>query len=225
MLYKNEILQALHQDLPKTGFTWVNLDYESKTVQDVILIDIKQFYPTIILNALENNLIDTIPKINLEDTKNNLRWFLENKQLVKSQSETLYKNWLTRVNTLYHKLKTPIPLIYSELLYNDIISNNKDIIYINVDMIVLLNNNQIVLNQIVLDKLSQLYKDVNLNQNEFVSVNKLDWFLVKEKHHYIYKIDNVIKHNNIIKDKELNKLKKQITEDIRTIKLDKLFNN
>jgi hypothetical protein len=225
MLYKDEILQALHQDLPKTGFNWINLDYESKTVQDVILIDIKQFYPTIILNALENNLIDNTPKINLEDTKNNLRWFLENKQLIKSQSETLYKNWLTRVNTLYHKLKTPIPLIYSELLYNDIISNNKDIIYINVDMIVLLNNNQIVLNQIVLDKLSQLYKDVNLNQNEFVSVNKLDWFLVKEKHQYIYKLDNVIKYPNIIKDNELNKLKKQITEDIRTIKLDKLFNN
>jgi hypothetical protein len=225
MLYKDEILQALHQDLPKTGFNWINLDYESKTVQDVILIDIKQFYPTIILNALENNLIDNTPKINLEDTKNNLRWFLENKQLIKSQSETLYKNWLTRVNTLYHKLKTPIPLIYSELLYNDIISNNKDIIYINVDMIVLLNNNQIVLNQIVLDKLSQLYKDVNLNQNEFVSVNKLDWFLVKEKHQYIYKLDNVIKYPNIIKDNELNSLKTQITEDIRTIKLDKLFNN
>jgi hypothetical protein len=225
MLYKDEILQALHQDLPKTGFNWINLDYESKTVQDVILIDIKQFYPTIILNALENNLIDNTPKINLEDTKNNLRWFLENKQLIKSQSETLYKNWLTRVNTLYHKLKTPIPLIYSELLYNDIISNNKDIIYINVDMIVLLNNNQIVLNQIVLDKLSQLYKDVNLNQNEFVSVNKLDWFLVKEKHQYIYKLDNVIKYPNIIKDNELNSLKTQITEDIRTIKLNKLFNN
>ena len=225
MLYKDEILQALHQDLPKTGFNWINLDYESKTVQDVILIDIKQFYPTIILNALENNLIDNTPKINLDDTKNNLRWFLENKQLIKSQSETLYKNWLTRVNTLYHKLKTPIPLIYSELLYNDIISNNKDIIYINVDMIVLLNNNQIVLNQIVLDKLSQLYKDVNLNQNEFVSVNKLDWFLVKEKHQYIYKLDNVIKYPNIIKDNELNSLKTQITEDIRTIKLDKLFNN
>jgi hypothetical protein len=224
MLYKDQILQALHQDLPATGFTWVNLDYESKTVQDVILIDIKQFYPTIILNALENNLIDNTLKINLEDTKNNLRWFLENKQLIKSQSETLYKNWLTRVNTLYHKLKTPIPLIYSELLYNDIISNNKDIIYINVDMIVLLNNNQIVL-----DKLSQLYKDVNLNQNEFVSVNKLDWFLYQHSeqriNHYIYKLDNVIKHPNIIKDNELNKLKKQITEDIRTIKLDKLFNN
>ncbi len=224
MLYKDEILQVLHQDLPKTGFTWINLDYESKTVQDVILIDIKQFYPTIILNALENNLIDNTPKINLEDTKNNLRWFLENKQLVKSQSETLYRNWLTRVNTLYHKLKTPIPLIYSELLYNDIISNNKDIIYINVDIIVLLNNNQEVL-----DKLSQLYKDTRLNQNDFVSVNKLDWFLCQHStqriNHYIYKIDNVIKHNNIIKDNELNKLKKQITEDIRTIKLDKLFNN
>ncbi len=87
-------------------------------------------------------------------------------------------------------------------------------------MIVLLNNNQEVL-----DKLSQLYKDVNLNQNNFVSVNKLDWFLCQEKQHYIYKLNNVIKHPNIIKDTYLDKLKKQITEDIRTIKLDKLFNN
>ena len=87
-------------------------------------------------------------------------------------------------------------------------------------MIVLLNNNQEVL-----DKLTQLHKDTRLNQNEFVSVNKLDWFLVKEKHQYIYKLNNIIKHNNIIKDNELNSLKTQITEDIRTIKLNKLFNN
>jgi hypothetical protein len=224
MLYKDEILQTKQTEIPTTGFVWVNLNYESKTVQDVILIDIKQFYATIILNALENDLIDTRLfnwyKEDKENTQNNLRWFLENKQLIKSQSETLYRNWLTRVNTLYHKLKTPIPLIYSQLLYNDIITNNKDIIYINVDMIVLLNNNQEVL-----DKLTQLHKDTCLNQNEFVSVNKLDWFLVKEKHQYIYKLNNIIKHNNIIKDNELNSLKTQITEDIRTIKLNKLFNN
>ena len=224
MLYKDEILQTKQTEIPTTGFVWVNLNYESKTVQDVILIDIKQFYATIILNALENDLIDTRLfnwyKEDKENTQNNLRWFLENKQLIKSQSETLYRNWLTRVNTLYHKLKTPIPLIYSQLLYNDIITNNKDIIYINVDMIVLLNNNQEVL-----DKLTQLHKDTRLNQNEFVSVNKLDWFLVKEKQHYIYKLNNIIKHNNIIKDNELNSLKTQITEDIRTIKLNKLFNN
>jgi hypothetical protein len=224
MLYKDEILQTKQTEIPTTGFVWVNLNYESKTVQDVILIDIKQFYATIILNALENDLIDTRLfnwyKEDKENTQNNLRWFLENKQLIKSQSETLYRNWLTRVNTLYHKLKTPIPLIYSQLLYNDIITNNKDIIYINVDMIVLLNNNQEVL-----DKLTQLHKDTRLNQNEFVSVNKLDWFLVKEKQHYIYKLNNIIKHPNIIKDNELNSLKTQITEDIRTIKLNKLFNN
>jgi len=224
MLYKDEILQTKQTEIPTTGFVWVNLNYESKTVQDVILIDIKQFYATIILNALENDLIDTRLfnwyKEDKENTQNNLRWFLENKQLIKSQSETLYRNWLTRVNTLYHKLKTPIPLIYSQLLYNDIITNNKDIIYINVDMIVLLNNNQEVL-----DKLTQLHKDTRLNQNEFVSVNKLDWFLVKEKHQYIYKLNNIIKYPNIIKDNELNSLKTQITEDIRTIKLNKLFNN
>jgi len=224
MLYKDKILQTKQTEIPTGGFVWINLDYESKTVQDITLINIKQFYATIILNALENDLIDTRlfswHKEDKENTQNNLRWFLENKQLIKSQSETLYKNWLTRVNTLYHKLKTPVPLIYSQLLYNDIITNNKDIIYINVDMIVLLNNNQEVL-----DKLTQLHKDTLLNQNEFVSVNKLDWFLVKEKHQYIYKLNNIIKYPNIIKDNELNSLKTQITEDIRTIKLNKLFNN
>ena len=225
MLYKDEILQTKQTEIPTGGFVWINLDYESKTAQDITLINIKQFYATIILNALENDLIDTRlfswHKEDKENTQNNLRWFLENKQLIKSQSETLYRNWLTRVNTLYHKLKTPVPLIYSQLLYNDIITHHKrDIIYINVDMIVLLNNNQEVL-----DKITQLHKDTRLNQNEFVSVNKLDWFLVKEKQHYIYKLNNIIKHPNIIKDNELNSLKTQITEDIRTIKLNKLFNN
>jgi hypothetical protein len=74
-------------------------------------------------------------------------------------------------------------------------------------MIVLLNNNQMVL-----DKITQLHKDTRLNQNEFVSVNKLDWFLVKEKQHYIYKLNNIIKYV----DKELNillcfKIKQYIT--------------
>lgn len=93
MLYKDQIIEKLKLTEEVRGFVWSHPT--SNTTQiNTILIDIKQFYPTIILNAIDNDLIteNNIPKnINLKDTKENLRWFLENKSLIKSGSETLYK--------------------------------------------------------------------------------------------------------------------------------------
>ena len=232
MLYKDQIIEKLkltenYSSSPR-GFVWSHPT--SNTTQiNTILIDIKQFYPTIILNAIDNDLIteNNIPKnINLKDTKENLRWFLENKSLIKSQSETLYTNWLSRVNTLYRKLDTTIPPIYSKLIYNDILSlYESNIIYINVDMIVVNNNTNIINN--IINKISNIYIESKLNPNEFITITELQWF-IQHNNQYMY-----VDINNKLKDLKLSKnlpdVKKQllqtVKEDIRHYKLNKLLNN
>ena len=227
MLYKDQIIEKLKLTEEVRGFVWSH-PLSNKTQINPILIDIKQFYPTIILNAIDNELIteNNIPKnINLKDTKENLRWFLENKSLIKSESETLYTHWLSRVNTLYRKLNTTIPPIYSKLIYNDILSlYESNIIYINVDMIVV--NNPTVINDIV-NKISNLYIESKLNPNEFITITELQWF-IQHNNQYMY-----VDINNKLKDLKLSKnlpdVKKQllqtVKEDIRHYKLNKLLNN
>ena len=86
MLYKDQIIEKLKLTEDDNGFIWSH-PLSNTTQINTILIDIKQFYPTIILKAIDNDLIteNNIPKnINLKDTKENLRWFLENKSLIKS---------------------------------------------------------------------------------------------------------------------------------------------
>jgi hypothetical protein len=228
MLYKDQIIEKLktNEEWVK-GFVWSHPTSNTTQIKPY-LIDIKQFYPTIILNAIDNDLIteNNIPKnINLKDTKENLRWFLENKSLIKSGSETLYTHWLSRVNTLYPKLKTTIPPIYSKLIYNDILSlYESDIIYINVDMIVV--NNPTVINDII-NKLSNIYIESKLNPNEFITITELQWF-IQHNNQYMY-----VDINNKLKDLKLSKnlpdvkkkLLQTVKEDIRHYKLNKLLNN
>jgi hypothetical protein len=227
MQYKKEILQLLKKpclDYDESPISkYLNHDYKNKTIENTYLIDIKQLYPTIILNAIENDIITTIPNnMDLDDTKKNLRWFLENKMLIKSQSDTLYKIWLSRVNTLYPKLKTKIPPIYTKLLYNDILHHYKnDIILINVDMIILKNNLNI---ENILKRIYQLYKDAKLDPNHFVSIDNLEWSLINENYQYIYKLNNEIKYNNWIKiQSDKDELLTQVTRELRTLKIDKLL--
>lgn len=228
MLYKDQIIEKLKLTEDDNGFIWSH-PLSNTTQINPILIDIKQFYPTIILKAIDNDLIteNNIPKnINLKDTKENLRWFLENKSLIKSGSETLYTHWLTRVNTLYPKLRTKIPSIYSKLIYNDIMNlYQSDIIYINVDMIVVNNNTNIINN--IINLLSNIYTECNLNPNEFITITELQWF-IQHNNQYMY-----VDINNKLKDLKLSKnlpdVKKQllqtVKEDIRHYKLNKLLNN
>jgi len=226
MQYKKEILQLLKTpglDYDESLISqYLNPDYKNKTIEHTHLIDIKQLYPTIILNAIENEMITTISNnMDLDDTQKNLRWFLENKMLIKSQSDTLYKTWLRRVNTLYPKLKTKIPPIYTKLLYNDILPYyKKDIISINVDMIILKNNDNIVH---ILKRIYQLYKDTKLDPNHFVSIDNLEWSLINENYQYIYKVNNEIKYNNSIKVSDKDELLTQVTRELRTLKIDKLL--
>ncbi len=226
MQYKKEILQLLKKpglDYDESLICqYLNPHYKNKTIEHTYLIDIKQLYPTIILNAIENDMITTIPnKINLDDTQKNLRWFLENKKLIKSQSDTLYKSWLYRVNTLYPKLKTKIPPIYTKLLYNDILHYYKnDIISINVDIIMLKNNLNI---ENILKRIYQLYKDAKLDPNHFVSVDNLEWSLINENYQYIYKLNNEIKYNNSVKVSDKDELLTQVTRELRNLKINKLL--
>ena len=228
MLYKDQIIEKLKLTEEVKGFVWSH-PTSNKTQINTILIDIKQFYPTIILNAIDNDLIteNNIPKnINLKDTKENLRWFLENKSLIKSESETLYTHWLTRVNTLYRKLNTTIPPIYSKLIYNDILSlYESNIIYINVDMIVVNNNTNIINN--IINKLNNLYIESKLNPNEFITITELQWFIQHNNQYMYVDINNKIKPSKIIDNQPdvKRKLLQTVKEDIRHYKLNKLLSN
>ena len=109
------------------SYIWMNDSISGVIFKDVKMLSFFKIYPIIMMQFYKEGLID-IPKNDAKKMEN----YLNNTHLIKDDSDRLF------VNGYYGKITNDDRLnisCYLCLMYNEILSKNKNIIYIDTDII------------------------------------------------------------------------------------------
>jgi len=129
--YKNR-LDSNIKDI--SGFTWINEDFRNKIFLNCKKLEWNSLRPNIILQLYEEKII-TLDDCEARD----LKYFLENKSELKKTDPDMYNAFKIRSNILgiFNRGDMFGSLItqYTKLYYTELIQNNPNIFYIDVDVI------------------------------------------------------------------------------------------
>ena len=128
--------RLLSQELINRGFIWTNELEKNKVILNCKKLEWDFLYPNIILQLSNENLIE------LESCKKrDLKYFIENKATLYISDPDMYNVYRINSNRLYGELLYNTTLYahlvttYVNLYYTELIQNNPNIFYIDVDAI------------------------------------------------------------------------------------------
>jgi hypothetical protein len=131
--HKNRLLL---QEPTNSGFVWINELEKNKIILNCKKLEWDSLYPNVIIQLSNENLIE------LEDSKKrNLKYFLENKAILKIIDHDMYNVLKYQVNRLYSELLinnssyTSLITTYIKMYYTEILQNNPNIFYVDVEQV------------------------------------------------------------------------------------------
>lgn len=203
-ILKDFINQEKEDEDILSGYRFISDDsIKGNIIKNVYIYNIEDMYSTTFSILHENNLID-LP------LATEINYYLKNKEYLKENNKSEYLKLRITTNSMYDKFisskkgkkNNQILLNYIKLLYDDLIEKEKEnILFIRVDSI-------ITSKEIFIDL---PYKYVS---------SKIDYILIINDFHYIYKTNGKtcsnfsIKHLKDRYDSFFKKLKIEIREDI-----------
>jgi hypothetical protein len=192
----------------KKNILYVNDEYKDILLDDLIKVDINSLYPNILIGLFNEGLIDK----KWEKDINKTEWFLKNKINLKIADKDNYLKYKIHTNLLYSKIRTPLVVEYLHLFYSDLIEKYKnDIIYIDVDMIILKDG-------------VNIDKDLELMNFNF-SKSKVDNFYFTSKKRYVIYSEGLLEHRGFEDNINKKNLLQDIKSEIRNKRLNKILNN
>lgn len=119
-----------------SGFIWINEDFRNKIFLNCKKLEWNSLYPNIIIKLYEEKIIP------LEDYEaRDLKYYLENKSELRKTDPDMYNVFKIQSNSLYGKIVNrgykfgSLITQYTKLYYTELIQNNPNIFYIDVDVI------------------------------------------------------------------------------------------
>lgn len=112
-----------------SGFIWINEDFRNKIFLNCKKLEWDSLYPNIVLQLYEEKIIT------LEDYESrDLKYFLENKSELKKTDPYMYNGLYGKIVNRDYKFVSLIAQ-YTKLYYTELIQNNPNIFYVDVDVI------------------------------------------------------------------------------------------
>lgn len=112
---------------------YINQNSLGNLYEDLTQINFIALYPNILVGLFKNGLIDEKWKDDIERVK----WFLNNRNELKTLNSYEYQKWKVHCNSLYAKIKSPYIVEYMNLFYSDLKDKYGDkIIYFDVDLLI-----------------------------------------------------------------------------------------
>jgi len=192
----------------KKNIIYINDEYKFILLDNLVKYDLISLYPNILIGLFNVGLIDK----KWEKDINKTEWFLKNKINLKIADKDNYLKYKIHTNLLYSKIRTPLVVEYLHLFYSDLIEKYKnDIIYIDVDMIIL----KVGVN---------IDKDLELMNFNF-SKSKVDNFYFTSKKRYVIYSEGLLEHRGFEDNINKKNLLQDIKSEIRNKRLNKILNN
>jgi hypothetical protein len=98
--------------------------------ENITRVDFIGLYTNILIGLFDEGLLEESWKEDID----RVRWFLKNRNDIKSLSPNEYHQWKVHCNSLYSKIKSPYVVEYMSMFYSDLIEKYEGlIVYIDVD--------------------------------------------------------------------------------------------
>jgi len=190
----------------KKNILYVNDEYKKILLDDLIKVDINSLYPNILIGLFNVGLIDK----KWEKDINKTEWFLKNRSKLKLGNNSDYLKYKIHTNSLYNKIGTPLVVEYLHLFYSDLIEKYKnDIIYIDVDMIILKEG-------------ASIDSDLEMMNFDF-HFSPIDEFYIENKKRYFIYSEGELTYKGFRPGLKRDMLLREIKSEIRNKRLNKIL--
>jgi hypothetical protein len=203
-IIKDKDLEFNYENFKKV--IYLNQNHKESILENLIRYDISSLYPNIIIGLYDKGLIEKKWKEDID----RVRWFLKNRSQLKSLPKSNeYEKWKIHCNSIYGKIKSPLVVEYLGCFYKDIIEKYNDIIYIDVDMIIIKQDCDIELELQVM--------------NFDFDKSPVEYFYIENLKRYIIFSEGEFTHKGFRSGVKREELINVIKSEIRNKRIDKLF--
>ncbi len=190
----------------KKNIIYINDEYKFILLDNLVKYDLISLYPNILIGLFNVGLIDK----KWEKDINKSEWFLKNKINLKIADKD-YLKYKIHTNSLYSKIRTPLVVEYLHLFYSDLIEKYKnDIIYIDVDMIILKEG-------------VSIDSDLEMMNFDF-HFSLIDEFYIENKKRYVIYSEGELTYKGFSPGLKIDMLLREIKSEIRNKRLNKILN-